>query len=144
MTGPSAVPPPGAVVGVGVDLCEVARMRATLARTPSFRDRVFTAGERATCEQRRDPAERFAARFAAKEAVLKAMGLGIGACRLAEIEVVRAASGAPSLVLYGTAARLAADRGITAWHVSMTHTATMAQALAVATSAPSVTSGTSR
>ena len=123
------------VVGVGVDLCEVERMRATLARTPTFRRRVFTAAECATCEQRRDPAERFAARFAAKEAVLKAMGLGIGACRLADIEVVRAASGAPSLTLHGTAARLAAERGITGWHVSLTHTASMAQALVVATRA---------
>jgi holo-[acyl-carrier protein] synthase len=93
---------------------------------------VFTEDEQAYCRQRRDPVERFAARFAAKEAVLKAMGVGLGACPFREIEVVRAESGAPSLALHGAAAELAASRGIASWHVSLTHTSTMAEALVIA------------
>jgi holo-[acyl-carrier protein] synthase len=122
------------VVGVGVDLCEVERLRRTLARTPGFADRVYTAAEREHCGRRRDPAEGLAARFAAKEAVLKALGRGLGACAFRDIEVVRAASGAPSIVLHDTAARLAADHGVTSWKVSLTHTATMAEAVVIALS----------
>ena len=85
------------MIGIGVDLCEVDRMRAALERTPTLRDRVFTDDEQAYCDRRRDPTERYAARFAAKEAVLKAMGVGLGACKWREIEVVRAESGAPSV-----------------------------------------------
>ncbi|HKH25493.1 MAG TPA: holo-ACP synthase [Acidimicrobiales bacterium] len=120
------------ILGVGVDLCEVERMRRVVARTPGFVERVFTPGERDYCRARRDPAERFAARFAAKEAVLKAMGVGVGACALREIEVVRAESGQPALVLHGGAAELAADHGVSAWHLSLSHSATMAEALVVA------------
>lgn len=122
----------GDVAGVGVDLCEVDRMRRTLGRTPTFVDRVFTDGEQDYCRQAKDPAERFAARFAAKEAVLKALGAGLGACPMRDIEVVRAGSGAPSLALHGKAAALAAERGVAAWHVSLTHTPTMAEAVVVA------------
>ena len=71
---------------------------ASLARTSGFADRVFTAGEQDYCRAARDPAERFAVRYAAKEAVLKAVGAGLGACRLRDIEVVRAESGAPAAV----------------------------------------------
>ena len=120
------------VVGVGVDLCEVERLRRTLARTPGFAARVYTDAERETCGRRRDPAEGLAARFAAKEAVLKALGRGLGACAFRDIEVVRADSGAPSLALHDSAARLAAEHGVTAWHVSLSHTATMAEAVVVA------------
>jgi holo-[acyl-carrier protein] synthase len=128
--------PPGVVVGVGVDLCEVGRMAEVLARTPSFAARVFTEAERGYCDRRRrNPAERYAARFAAKEAVLKAMGLGIGACGLREIEVVRAASGAPSVALHGRAVVLAAERGITGWHLTLSHTDTVAIAQATAVTA---------
>jgi holo-[acyl-carrier protein] synthase len=120
------------VVGVGVDLCEVDRMRRTLARTPGFATRVYTDAEREHCGRRRDPAEGLAARFAAKEAVLKALGRGLGACSFRDIEVVRASSGAPSIALHATAARLAAEHGVTTWHVSLTHTATMAEAVVIA------------
>jgi holo-[acyl-carrier protein] synthase len=122
----------GDVVGVGVDLCDVDRMRAALERTAGFADRVFTAGEQAYCRAARDPAPRFAARFAAKEAVLKALGAGLGACPLREIEVVRADSGAPSVVLHRAAASLAGERGVARWHVSLTHTSGMAEAIAIA------------
>ena len=121
-----------AVLGVGVDLCEVDRMRRVLARTPGFAARVFTEDEQAYCRRRRDPVERFAVRFAAKEAVLKALGVGVGACALREIEVVREESGAPSLALHGAAAELAEARGIARWHVSLSHTSRVAEALVIA------------
>ncbi len=120
------------MLGAGVDLCEVDRMRRVLARTPGFAARVFTDDEQAYCRARRDPAERFAARFAAKEAVLKAMGVGLGACAFRDIEVVRAESGAPSLALHGAAAELATARGIARWHVSLSHTSVVAEALVIA------------
>jgi holo-[acyl-carrier protein] synthase len=120
------------VIGIGVDLCEVERMRASLARTPTLRDRLFTEDEQAYCERRPDPAERYAARFAAKEAVLKAMGVGVGACRWRDIEVIRADSGAPSLRLHGAARALAESHGISRWLLTMTHTRQAAEAIAVA------------
>ena len=120
------------VIGVGIDVCDVDRMRRVLARSPRFAARVFTEDEQAYCRKRRDPVERFAARFAAKEAVLKAMGVGLGACAFREIEVVRAESGAPSLALRGAAGELAAARGIANWHVSLSHTSTVAEALVIA------------
>jgi len=120
------------VIGIGVDLCEIDRMRAALARTPTLRNRVFTDAERAYCDRRKDPTERYAARFAAKEAVMKAMGVGVGACRWRDIEVAKAPSGAPSVRLHDTALALAEARGITAWRLTMTHTHRVAQAIAVA------------
>jgi holo-[acyl-carrier protein] synthase len=128
VSGPGA----GGVVGVGVDLCDVDRIRRTLTRTPGFATRVFTQAEQDYCRRARDPAERFAARFAAKEAVLKALAAGVGACPLRDIEVVRERSGAPAVVLHGAAAALAAERGVAGWRVSLTHTRTMAEAVAVA------------
>lgn len=119
-------------MGVGLDLCEVERMARTLARTPSFAARVFTEGERAVCGRRRNAAEGYAARFAAKEAVLKALGAGLGSCPLRDIEVVRADSGAPEVALHGKAADLAAAAGVARWHLSLTHTAATAAAVAVA------------
>jgi holo-[acyl-carrier protein] synthase len=124
------------VLGIGVDLCEVDRMRAALERTPTLRRRLFTETEQAYCDRKKDPAERYAARFAAKEAVLKAMGLGVGACKWREIEVARAESGAPSVALHGGAERLAKERGIVGWRLSMTHTHRVAEAIAVALDAP--------
>lgn len=120
------------MIGIGVDLCEVERMRAALSRTPTMRERVFTEAERAYCDGRRDPTERYAARFAAKEAVLKAMGVGLGACGWHDIEVQRADSGAPSLVLRGRARELAEERGIRSWRLTMSHTNLVAEAIAVA------------
>ena len=111
-------------------------MRTALRRTPGLRARVFTDEEQAYCNGRKDPTERYAARFAAKEAVLKAMGVGVGACKWREIEVARASSGAPSVLLHGGAQRLADERGIGAWRLSMTHTHRMAEAIAVALAAP--------
>ncbi len=121
------------VVGVGTDLVDLDRFRQAAERTPGILQRYFTEDERAYADRRRDPTERYAARFAAKEAVLKALGVGIGACELAEIEVIRDDdSGAPALVLHGKAAALADERGIVEWKISLTHTDTAAHAIVIA------------
>jgi holo-[acyl-carrier protein] synthase len=120
------------VIGIGVDLCDIDRMRTALSRTPGLRTRIFTDAERAYCDRLADPTERYAARFAAKEAVMKAMGVGMGACKWRDIEVAKAPSGAPSVLLHGAAAHLAAQRGITRWHLTLTHTHRTAEAIAVA------------
>lgn len=122
------------IVGVGVDAVDVERMRAVLARTPTFRTRTFTDDERSYCEKMNDPTERFAVRFAAKEAVMKAMGLGLGAFGFYDCETVVAPSGAPSLVLRGPALDHARERHITHWHLTLSHTAITAVAMVVAES----------
>ena len=99
------------MIGVGIDTVEVPRFRKVAARTPGIIDRLFTDAERAYCERRKDPTERFAARFAAKEAVMKAMGVGVGACKWREIEVVRARSGQPSVSLSGRRRRARRAQG---------------------------------
>jgi holo-[acyl-carrier protein] synthase len=120
------------VIGIGVDLVEVDRMRTVLARTPTMTERLFTPGERAYAESASDPSERYAARFAAKEAVLKALGVGLGAADWHDIEVVRNDRGAPELVITGRAAALADAAGATRWLLTLTHTTSMAEAIAVA------------
>ena len=124
------------VIGVGIDLVDVVRFRTSLARTPSMIPRLFTEGERAYAETANDPAERYAARFAAKEAVMKALGVGLGAFGFHDVEVLRAESGQPSLGVYGPADQLALERGIAAWQLSLTHTAASAGAIVVALAAP--------
>ena len=77
-------------------------------------------------------AARLGARFAAKEAAMKALGVGLGAFKLRDVEVVLKRSGAPVLRLHGAAAALASERGVGRWHVSLTHTALTAQAIVIA------------
>lgn len=120
------------VVGLGTDLVDLDRFRSVLARTPSIVDRLFTPGEQAYASRRRDPTEPLGARFAAKEAVLKAMGLGLGGASFRDIEVVRAESGEPSVLLHGGAADEARARGIATWMLSLSHTHHVAQAVALA------------
>ena len=120
------------VAGVGTDLVDLDRFRAALERTPGLKTRCFTEAEREYAERRNDPIERYAARFAAKEAVMKALGVGLGACEFHDIEVVRAESGQPSVVLHDAAVALAAERGVTTLHLSLTHTDTAAHAMVVA------------
>jgi holo-[acyl-carrier protein] synthase len=122
------------IVGIGVDAVDIAHMRTILERTPTFRTRCFTEQERTYADQRSDPTERYAARFAVKEAVMKAMGLGLGAFGFYDCETVIAESGAPTLVLRGPALDHANERGVTNWHITMTHTETTAIAMVVAES----------
>ncbi len=120
------------VLGVGIDLVDVERFRLSLQRTPSMRERMFTDGERAYAETANDPTERYAARFAAKEAVMKAMGVGLGAFGFHDVEVLRDDGGRPSLRVVGAAELLAVERGVGRWQISLTHTATSAGAVVVA------------
>jgi len=120
------------MIGIGIDAVEVDRFRRALRKRPGIADRLFTPAERAYGERARDPAERLAARFAAKEAVMKALGVGLGAFAFRDVEVVKAPSGAPSVVLSGRAAHLAATLGVTEWRLSLTHTTMVAEAVAVA------------
>jgi len=115
------------IVSTGVDLAEVKRIQAALEDSrigERFRARVFTADEIAYCEKKqRGKYESYAGRFAAKEAVMKALGRGWGAkVRWLDIEVVRARSGKPDIALHDKTARLAADLGIRRWALSITHT----------------------
>jgi holo-[acyl-carrier protein] synthase len=121
-----------AVIGVGIDAVDVERFRHVLERRPRLIERVFTERERADMARRHDPVPGFAARFAAKEATMKALGIGIGSVRFSEVGVVRAPSGAPSLELSGNAAKRASELGITELQVSLTHTDKHAGAIVVA------------
>ncbi len=131
MTGPSSGAG-GAVRGVGIDAVDVDRLRHALERRPRLAERVFTDDERAYAMAAADPGPRLAARFAAKEAVAKALGVGIGAVAWRQVEVVHDERGAPGVVLAGEAAALAARRGVARWHLSLTHTETLALASVVA------------
>jgi holo-[acyl-carrier protein] synthase len=117
---------------IGLDVVDVDRFRHSLRRTPGMVDRLFTEAERAYASTARDPAERFAVRFAAKEATMKALGVGLGAFGFLEAEVVRPSSGPPTLELRGRAAALAAAAGITRWELSLTHSRLVAIAVVVA------------
>jgi holo-[acyl-carrier protein] synthase len=129
------------VLGLGVDAVDVARFRRVLDRRPGLLTRLFTAGERADAERAADPAPRLAARFAAKEATMKALGRGLGAFALTDVEVMRhpgpgAARGAPVLRLRAGASALAAEGGVARWHVSLSHTDQLALAVVVAEGEP--------
>ena len=114
------------IVGVGIDVVQVARLERALARTPQLALRLFTAGERDG-----ERPESLAARFAAKEAVAKALGAP-GGLRWTDAEVVRDPSGRPRLRLHGGVAEEAASQGITAWHLSLSHDGGIATAVVVA------------
>lgn len=114
----------------GVDLIEVARIaRAQQRHGARFTARCFTPGEQADCAGQ--PVT-LAGRFAAKEAVAKALGCGIGAVRWVDIEVRRGPAGEPRLHLHGPARALAAERGLTGWALSLSHTRDLAIAFVVA------------
>jgi holo-[acyl-carrier protein] synthase len=124
--------PGGEVVGVGIDAVDVERFRIVLGRRQAFAGRVFTDAERAEAAGRQDPVPGLAARFAAKEAVMKSLSVGLGAFDFADVEVIRGEGGAPALTVTGRAAALAEERAVGGWHVSLTHTASVAIAIAVA------------
>jgi holo-[acyl-carrier protein] synthase len=131
------------VLGVGTDLVDVERIRAALGRQAGLRDRLFTTDELRYAERHRDPMPHLAARFAAKESVMKALGHGMDRMSFTEIEVVRDDAGRPSVVLSGRAAGVAEEVGVRQWHLTMTHTSTLAQAVAIAVGvlAPAVRGG---
>jgi holo-[acyl-carrier protein] synthase len=112
------------IISIGVDIIEVRRVRETIERTPRFAERVFTSAERAYCESCGVVAsQHYAARFAAKEAALKALQTGwSGGISWQDIEVTAKASGAPLISFHGKALELYQQTGATAAHLSIAHT----------------------
>jgi len=128
--------PSTGVVGVGVDAVDLARFARVLERRASVAARLFTAAERAYAGSAPDPVPRLSTRFAAKEAVMKALGVGLWAYPFHDVEVVRTGRDAPGLVLTGAADALARRRGVVRWHLSLSHTDQVALALVVAEGGP--------
>ena len=118
------------IVGTGIDIAEVPRIREVIERHGQrFLQRVFTEGEIQYCESKANRVERYAARFAAKEAGMKALGTGWNhGVRWRDIEVARKPGGRPTLLLHGRAAEFAAKLGTTNIALSLTHTAEQAMA----------------
>jgi holo-[acyl-carrier protein] synthase len=112
------------ILSIGIDIIEVRRVRETIERTPRFAERVFTAAERTYCESRGAvAAQHYAARFAAKEAALKALQTGwSGGIAWQDIEVSAKESGAPLILFHGRALELYEQTGATAVHLSIAHT----------------------
>lgn len=123
------------ILGHGIDLVMVSRMREILGKEGSrFEQRVFSEGEIAYCRAKKDPMPHFAARFAAKEAYGKAMGLGLGPSgEFREIEVVSGEEGAPRLRLNGSAGEIFAKAGGREAHLSLTHDGDQAFASVIVT-----------
>jgi holo-[acyl-carrier protein] synthase len=121
------------IVGLGIDVVEVARIAAALRRHGDhFERRIFTEAERVACSTRGDRILALAARFAAKEACLKALGTGWAeGVGFKDVEVVREGNHPPRLVLHGGAARWAERNGVTRSHVSLTHQPGIAAAVVV-------------
>jgi holo-[acyl-carrier protein] synthase len=113
------------IIGVGIDVVEIARLARALNRTPGLAARLFAEGERDL------PAASLAARFAAKEAVAKALGCPAG-LRWTDAEVVTDASGRPTLVVRGTVDAAAARSGVQRWQLSLSHDAGIATAVVIA------------
>lgn len=125
------------IIAIGNDLAEVERIRAALENPLTgmrFRDRVFTPGEQEYCERRRVAKyQSYAARFAAKEATMKALGRGWGRyVGWLDIEVMRRRGSRPEIVLHGKAKEYAASLGINRFHLALTHTAELAAAQVIA------------
>jgi holo-[acyl-carrier protein] synthase len=122
------------IVGIGTDIVRISRVRRLAERFPRrIRGKIYTPDELSFCLSRTDAAPSLAGRFAAKDAVLKALGTGWGrGARFIDIEIISTADGAPVIHLRGKTAEIAENRGITGWHVSISHDGDMALAVAVA------------
>ena len=123
------------IVSVGIDVVLVERFARALERTPLLEDRLFTDAERVTSSGNPRSAESLAARFAAKEAVAKALGAP-GGLHWHDCEIVTDPDGRPWLTVSGTVAGVAAERGITRWHLSLSHDGGIASAMVVAERLP--------
>jgi len=120
------------IVGTGIDLCDVGRMRDAIERHGErFKNRVFTAAEVAYSERKANRFERYAARFATKEAAMKALGTGWRGVAWRDFEVTNLASGRPTLAFHGKAAEVAERRGVRNISLTLTHTAGQAMALVI-------------
>ena len=132
-------------VGLGVDIVEIERMQRILERTKSFAEKTFSEAERAYCDKKSNPAAHYATRFAAKEAVVKALGTGFSkGIWVRDIEVVRDKKGKPSVVLSGRAKEVAEEQGVREIQISLSYTHTEAVACALAITESSVQSAEER
>jgi holo-[acyl-carrier protein] synthase len=120
-----------AVIGTGIDAVEIGRFRALLVRRPRLVQRLFSLEEQSLAKRRNDPVPTLAARFAAKEAAMKALSTGLGGVDFADVEVLAASDGSPRLWLSGRAEARAESLGMRDWHVSLTHTEILAMAVVV-------------
>ncbi len=120
------------IIGTGIDLIDVERVADRVARNSGFRELVFSPAEIAYCESKASPFEHYAARFAAKEAFLKAIGRGWETgLRLNEVEIVNDEKGKPALQLTGETAMTVQPLGIRKMHVSLSHLKTYATAIVI-------------
>jgi holo-[acyl-carrier protein] synthase len=118
--------------GVGIDAVDVARFRQVLERRPAIRQRLFTDIELDSLSKRNDPTASLAARFAVREATMKALGVGLGAFDFKDVWVENLSSGAPTLRVTGRAQEIATSQGVSEFHVSITHTEAVAMAVVAA------------
>ncbi len=118
-------------IAIGADVVDIDRIRQITRNRPRFVQRVFTPGEQAYALTAKDPAERFAARFAAKEAGLKTLGVGLGGADFVDLEVIKLDSGAPELRLHGRAAARARELGIGSMLLTLSHSDHVAYAVVV-------------
>lgn len=120
------------ILGIGIDLIETARVAEKLNRSPGLRGKVFSPTEIAYCERMADPAQHFAGRFAAKEALLKALGFGLGGyLDLCDAAVENNELGAPFFNFAGELKNIVAERGVEHIHLSITHIQLAASAVVI-------------
>lgn len=120
-------------LGIGIDIIEVPRIAAQLSKDQRFKHRLFTDGEITYCEAKRFKAQNYAARFAAKEALLKALGTGLsGRMKWTDIEVVHDDTGRPEIRVTGGVKRIVEKAGVSNIHVSVSHVRDLAVAVVVA------------
>lgn len=130
---------PEETVGLGVDIVEIARMAKIIKRSPAFVEKVYSAAERAYCDGHSHPEVHYATRFAAKEAVLKALGTGFSeGIGWLDVEVRRTSKGRPYAVLTGRAREVAREQGVREIPISLSYTHTDAVACAMAITDESV------
>ena len=120
------------ITGIGIDMIEVDRVTEKINKDRGFREKIFSANEISFCESKLNSGENYAARFAAKEAFLKATGQGLGlGYNLSDIEVAADQNGKPSLVLNGSFGQMATEHGWNKIHVSLSHLKTVACAIVI-------------
>lgn len=119
------------IYGIGTDMVEIARIQKAIEKNSRFLEKVYTEEEIRYCQRKKNAWQSFAARFAAKEAVSKALGTGIGKIALTDIEIVNRSSGQPYVELYGAAKLYAQEHNITRVHISLSHSEVYAIATAI-------------
>ena len=119
------------ILGIGTDIVEIGRIRQAMERNAHFAEGIFTEQENAYCKRKSNPWESYAARYAAKEAVGKAFGTGIGELGLLNIEIRNESGGQPQVILHGKAEALMEERRVRAIHISLSHSELYAIATAV-------------